>query len=440
MLARRPSFSPLRIAVCAFAATASLSTPPLFADNAASIVTEAREPRRHHITLDQLPQPDPEQSVDKQPKILPPPSPAVLHAPPGFVVTVFAEEVKSARWLALTPTGDVLVTQTKGDDITLLRDTDKDGVADFRKKFAGKRQGLNLPFGIVFRRNDLFIANTDGVLRFHYEEGQDELTQRGRMIHRLPGEGYNQHWTRNLVLALDRDRLFVSVGSKSNADIEPLPRASILSMSLDGREAYIYASGLRNPVGLAVHPRTGDLYANVNERDKLGNDLVPDYFTKVERGAFYGWPFAYLAPRNLDPRQVKDGYSTNPDLASRTVTPDVLIEAHSAALGLTFYTGDVFPAPYRFGAFAALRGSWNRETGTGFKLIHIPFNEDDEPLGHYEDFVTGFLTDPATPATWGRPVGLMELPDGSLLFTDDANDRVYRIHYDASAANRADTP
>ncbi|MET0261874.1 MAG: PQQ-dependent sugar dehydrogenase, partial [Rariglobus sp.] len=209
------------------------------------------------------------------------------------------------------------------------------------------------------------------------------------------------------------------------------------TMKLDGSDSRVLASGLRNPVGLALHPRTGELYAAVNERDRLGNDLVPDYITRVQENAFYGWPYAYLSPNHLDPRHVKDGRSVAPDLAARTITPDVLIESHSAALGLTFYSGTAFPERYRKGAFSALRGSWNRDQGTGYKIIFVPFAANERPEGGYEDFVTGFLSDPQQPGAWGRPVGIMEMPDGSLLFTDDANHRVYRISYDAARASKS---
>lgn len=200
-------------------------------------------------------------------------------------------------------------------------------------------------------------------------------------------------------------------------------------MNLDGSNQQTFAFGLRNPVGLDFHPKTGELYATVNERDKLGDDLVPDYLTRVQKGEFYGWPYAYLTPNKLDPRHVQKGKSKRPDLAARTQTPDVLFQAHSAALGLQFYDGQTFPEKYRNGAFVAFRGSWNRDRGTGYKIVFVPFNANNRPQGYYEDFLTGFLLNPAGPTTWGRPVGLLVLPDGSLLFTEEANNRIYRIQY-----------
>ena len=200
-------------------------------------------------------------------------------------------------------------------------------------------------------------------------------------------------------------------------------------MGLDGSGSAIFVSGARNPVGLDFHPQTGEPHITVNERDKLGDGLVPDYVTRIREGEFYGWPYTYLAPQNLDPRHRKEGRSVKPDLAAKTRTPDVLIEAHSACLGLAFSTGNHFPEKYRRGAFAALRGSWNRSEGTGYKIIFIPFGEDHRPVGHYEDFITGFLTDPKKPETWGRPVGVLMLRDGSLLFTEEENQRIYRVSY-----------
>ncbi len=201
-------------------------------------------------------------------------------------------------------------------------------------------------------------------------------------------------------------------------------------MSLDGKLTP-FASGLRNPVGLAIHPPSGELYTTVNERDGLGDDLVPDYFTRIRQGDFYGWPYAYLLPSLLDPRQRDpndQNKSINPKQAAITLTPDVLFQAHSAALGLQFYTGSTFPARYHNGAFVAFRGSWNRETGTGYKLVFIPFR-NGRPEGHYEDFLNGFLLDPSGPTTWGRPVGVLIAADGSLLFSEEMNGRIYRVQY-----------
>jgi len=352
-----------------------------------------------------------------------------LRVPAGFTVNVFAENLDRPRWLALTPNGDVLVTETRQNRIRLLHDSNADGVADVKKTFAGPNNGLFLPLGMAFTQDSFFLGNTNAVLRFPYQPGQEQITGRGQRIAQLPGEGYNQHWTRNVVVSPDQQKLYVSVGSESNADTEPLPRASVQVMNLDGSNQQTFAYGLRNPVGLDFHPATGALHATVNERDGLGDDLVPDYLTQVQAGGFYGWPYTYLAPNLIDPRHAQNGKSDRPDLAAQTQTPDVLFQAHSAALGLQFYDGNTFPQKYRNGAFVAFRGSWNRNQGTGYKVVFVPFNASGRAEGYYEDFLTGFLTDPSGPTTWGRPVGLLVLPDGSLLVTEEANGRIYRIQY-----------
>lgn len=390
------------------------------------IRTEVLNPQPIRIALEQLPQPNATETASKPPEVVPIPDNPVLKVPAGFTVNVFAEELDRPRWLALTPNGDVLVTETRRNRILLLRDTNKDGVADARRTFATAENGLNLPFGMTFAGDSFFVGNTDAVLKFSVSG--DRVTGRGEKITELPGQGYNQHWTRNVVASPDGQRLFVSVGSRSNADEEPLPRASIQVMNLDGSDRQTFASGLRNPVGLDFNPATGSLFATVNERDQIGDGLVPDYLTEVQEGEFYGWPYAYLSPDRLDPRHLKDGKSTRPDLAAKTRTPNVLFEAHSAALGLRFYTGNTFPDRYRNGAFVAFRGSWNRSQGTGYKIVFVPFNEG-QAQGQYEDFVTGFLLDPNVPTTWGRPVALLVLNDGSLIFTDEANNRIYRVQY-----------
>lgn len=394
-----------------------------------SIPTKVLSPQPIRISPGNLPQPFATDSASKPPQVIPPPPSPVLRVPAGFVVNVFADNLDAPRWLALTPTGDVLVTETRQNRITLLRDSNGDGVAEVNQTFARAENGLNIPFGMAFGQGYFFLGNTAEVRRFPYTTGQQKLTGTGQKIADLPGGGYNQHWTRNVVISPDGKKLYVSVGSQSNADTEPLPRASVQVMNLDGKNQQTFASGLRNPVGLDFHPSSGQLYTTVNERDGLGDDLVPDYLTRIRQDQFYGWPFAYFKPNLLDPRHVKNGRSERPDLVAKTLTPDVLFQAHSAALGLQFYDGKTFPKKYRNGAFVAFRGSWNRNAGTGYKIVFVPFNANFRPEGYYEDFLTGFLTEPSVPKTWGRPVGLLVLPDGSLLFTEEANNRIYRIQY-----------
>ena len=392
------------------------------------VPTESFTPEPIQIALSDLPQPYASQSARKSPNVIPIPENPTLQVPEGFVVNVFAENLDRPRWLALTPEGDVLVTETRQNRIRLLSDRNNDGVAEVKETFADAGNGLNIPFGMAFAEGYFFLGNTDAVLRFPYAAGQQQLSDQGEKIADLPGGGYNQHWTRNVVVSPDEQKLFVSVGSRSNVSEEPLPRASVQVMNLDGSDQQTFASGLRNPVGLDFHPITGNLYTTVNERDGLGDDLVPDYLTQIQSGEFFGWPYAYLTPNNLDPRQTQGDRSRDPQKAAQTKTPDVLFQSHSAALGLQFYDGNTFPESYRNGAFVAMRGSWNRSQGTGYKVVYVPF-EENRPVGYYEDFLKGFLVNPSGPDTWGRPVGLLALPDGSLLVTEEMNNRIYRIQY-----------
>ena len=393
------------------------------------VKTEPLSPQPIRIALNQLPPPYASESAFKSPNVVPIPQNPVLQVPAGFVINVYAEGLDRPRWLALTPDGDVLVTETRQNRIRRLRDTNGDGVADVKETFATPNNGLNQPFGMAFAGNSFFLGNTDAVLRFPYQQGQGQIIGTGQQIAKLPADGYNNHWTRNVVTAPDGKKLYVSIGSGTNASEEPSPRASVQVMNLDGSGRQTFVSGVRNPVGLDFHPRTGELYATINERDGLGDSLVPDYLTRLRSGEFYGWPYAYLSRDRLDPRLTQNGKSLRPDLVAKTRTPDVLFEAHSAALGLRFYNGNTFPAKYRNGAFVAFRGSWNRSQGTGYKVVFVPFNAEGRSQGYYEDFLTGFLTDPTVPTTWGRPVGLLTLPDGSLLITEEANNRIYRVQY-----------
>ena len=394
--------------------------------SAAQIPTKAIAPKTIEIALEDLPEPYASDSASKSPNVIDRPADASLNVPEGFTVSVFASGLQKPRWLALTPDGDVLVTETRENKIQRLIDANGDGVAEGKETFATSRNGLDIPFGMTFAGDSFFLGNTDEVLRFPFASGQTALEGTGQRIATLPGGGYNQHWTRNVVASPDGNQLYVSIGSKSNASEEPSPRASVQTMGLDGSNLRTFTSGLRNPVGLDFHPVTGDLYATVNERDGLGDDLVPDYFTRIQSGEFFGWPYAYLSPKNLDPRLPAGKGAA---LINQTKTPDVLFQAHSAALGLQFYDGSTFPKRYQNGAFAAFRGSWNRSAGTGYKIVFMPFNEEDRPSGGYEDFLTGFLVDPNGPTTWGRPVGLLVMPDGSLLITEEANGVIYRVQY-----------
>lgn len=408
----------------------STPTPTVVPEKA--IATQPISPDPIRIRVANLPEPFHSQSASKPPQIANIPDNPTLNLPPGFQVNVFADNLNQPRWLALTPTGDVLVTETPENRIRLLQDENGDGVADNSRIFAGEDNGLYIPFGMAFAQGSFWVGNTNAVLRFPYSAGQKQLQGVGKKIADLPGEGYRQHWTRNVVVSPDNQQLYVSVGSRSNVSPEEPPRASVLQMNLDGSSRQVFASGLRNPVGMDFHPTTEELYVTVNERDGLGDDLVPDYLTRIRQGEFYGWPYAYFKPSLLDPRRTNNGTSERPDLVKQTKMPDVLFASHSAALGLVFYRGEQFPQKYHEGAFVAFRGSWNRDRAAGYKLVFVPFNENGRPQGYYENFLTGFVLDPAVPRTWGRPVGLLELPDGSLLFTEEANNRIYRISYDGS--------
>lgn len=383
-------------------------------------------PDRIWIKPVNLPQPFASPSASQPPQVIPRPENAQLSVPKGFQVSVFMEGLSRPRWLTVTPNGDVLVAESYDHRIRLLRDTNGDGKADVNTVLL---KNLNQPLGMAVAPNQksLYIANTDAIVRFPYQVGQTRIDDQPQVITPLPGQGYRQHWTRNLKFGPEGKRLFVSVGSRSNAEVEALPRASIQMMDLQGRDQWgslqTYASGLRNPVGLDFHPKTQQLFTTVNERDGLGDDLVPDYLTSVQANGFYGWPYTYLG-KNRDPRLPE-----RPQLAARTLVPEVLFQSHSAALGLVFYTGKQFPKAYHQDAFVAFRGSWNRSQGTGYKVVRVPFDDQGQPQGYYEDFVTGWLADPAVPSVWGRPVGLAVAEDGTLLIADEAGGVIWRVSY-----------
>ncbi|NEQ75694.1 MAG: hypothetical protein F6K23_23205 [Okeania sp. SIO2C9] len=386
--------------------------------NSSFIETQTLLSENIRISLDSLPIPFATDSASNPADIIPVPDNPVLQVPDGFTVNVFAENLERPRWLEVTPTGDVLVTETPLNQIRLLRDTDGDGTVDFSQVFADAENGLNQPFGMAFTEDYFYVGNTDSVVRYPYNIGDLEINSTGEKIADLPTGG---HWTRNLAIS-PNNQLFVSIGSLSNVSVEPLPRASVQVMNLDGSNQQTFAFGLRNPVGLDFHPITNQLFTTVNERDGLGDDLVPDYLTGLESGEFYGWPYAYFSPNLEDPRRAGE----NPNLVAETKTPDVLFQAHSAPLGLQFYDGETFPEEYQNGAFVAFRGSWNRQEPTGYKLVFVPFDGNGNTTGEYRDFLTGFL-DVLEETTWGRPTGLEVLPDGSLLFTEEVNNRIYRI-------------
>jgi glucose/arabinose dehydrogenase len=358
--------------------------------------------------------------VDNQPVIVPPPPDFQPQVPPGFRVSVFARGFVEPRWLAVAPSGDVFVADSAAGAVVVLHDPQKTGHAESRDIFADH---LTLPFGIAFQDNYVYIANTNEVLRFRYDPKTSKRIGDGEHILDLPGMGYHQHWTRSLAFSPDGKRLFVSVGSKTNVSIEEdRRRAAILVSDPDGRNMRVYASGLRNAVGIAFRSESGTLWATVNERDGIGDDLPPDYFTHVADGGFYGWPFAYVGGH------IDDRVSPRPDLVRRIVTPDVLLDAHVAPLQFSFYEKQQFPSVYRHGAFVAEHGSWNRRVRAGYQVVFVPFR-NDSPVDKPIRFFSGFVPNPTGKDVYGRPVGVAIGEDGSLLISDDGAKIIWRVSY-----------
>jgi len=348
-------------------------------------------------------------------------------APAGFTVTKFADNLHNPRWFYILPNGDLLVSESEtnrkksANDILLYRDADHDGVPELKDTFM---TGLNQPLGMLLLGGWFYVGNTDGIYRWPYKPGQMQITGKGEKIMNLPAGGYNNHWTRNLIASLDGKKIYVSVGSGSNNAEHGMEhetrRADILEINPDGSGERVFAAGIRNPVGMDWEPVTHTLWTAVNERDSLGDDLVPDYFTQVKEGAFYGWPYAYFGPHE-DPRLK----GQRPDLVAKTIAPDVAVGAHTASLGLAFYTGKAFPEKYRGGAFIGQHGSWNRSTFAGYRVIFVPFR-NGRP-GKPEDFLTGFIADESKNEVYGRPVGVIMLRDGSILVADDAGRAIWRV-------------
>lgn len=395
----------------------------------------------------ELPAPDTNAAKTKFSKIIGWPEGKMPTAPAGFTVSKFISGIKSPRNIYIAPNGDVFValsnserslkekvvgavtgksksevTGESANTVILLRDADKDGVPELKTNFI---TGLNQPYGILIIGNAFYVANTDGLMMYPYRTGDTKVTGKGKLIVSLPAGGYNNHWTRNLIANADNSKIYISVGSGSNAaenGIEnELRRANILEVNPDGTGEIIYASGLRNPVGMAWAPGTSTLWTAVNERDGLGDDLVPDYITSVKKGAFYGWPYSYYG-QNEDPRLK----GLKPDMVAKAIAPDVPTGSHTASLGLTFYTGSKFPKPYDNGAFIGQHGSWNRSVLAGYKVAFVPF-KNGKPVGKLQDFLTGFIADTDKGEVFGRPVGVATAADGSLLVADDASGTIWRV-------------
>jgi glucose/arabinose dehydrogenase len=364
----------------------------------------------------------------------------------GFAVNAFARDLDHPRMLHVLPSGDVLVAESNSppragggirgwvmglamkragaavpspNRITMLRDTDGDGVAETRSVFL---TGLNSPFGMALIGQYFYVANTDAVMRFPYTEGQREITEPGVKVADLPAGEINHHWTKDMVASRDGSRLYVTVGSNSDHGENGIDneerRAAILEINLADGQSRVFASGLRNPNGLGWEPQTGALWVVVNERDELGNDLVPDYLTSVKDGAFYGWPYSYYG-QHLDSRVTPQ----RPDLVAKAIAPDYALGSHVAPLGMAFADGKSMPERYRNGAFVGMHGSWNRSPRSGYKVVFVPF-ADGKPNGQPVDVLTGFI---ANDVAQGRPVGVAIDRSGALLVADDVGNTVWRV-------------
>lgn len=405
------------------------------------------------ITPSDLPKPFATASATTKSRIVARPEGMLPQAPAGFKVNLFATDLKEPRILRVAPNGDVFVVETRAGQVRVFRGLGSDGKPKQSSVFA---TGLHESYGMVFypTKNPqwLYLANTDSVVRFAYARGSLKATGAPEMVikdlpssrprdteavaaydravaagERPPDHG---HWTRDLAFSLDGSRLFVGVGSASNNDDpdthpDEKRRANILEYTPDGKFVKVYAYGIRNPSGIAVDPTTGELWCSVNERDGLGDNLVPDYITHVQEGGFYGWPYFYLGG-NEDPRLKWK----HPELKEKVIVPDVLLQAHSASLQMTFYEGKQFPG-YQGDVFASEHGSWNRSVRSGYEVVRIPL-KNGKSDGVYEDFLTGFLT--GNGDVWGRPVGVTTASDGALLVSDDGSGSIWRVAYKATSA------
>ena len=385
---------------------------------------------RRKVTVDDLARPYDTPSAKNHPKVVSRPEGAWPQAPEGFEVTEFATKLEQPRVIVRAPNGDLFLSESRADRIRVLRDADGDGKPEVNEVFASD---LKRPFGIAFHPlgpepKYVYVANTDSVVRFAYKAGDTKASGKPEtIVSDIPSGsesvGGGGHWTRDLQFSPDGKTLYVSVGSRSNVDDDDSEkrRACILAFDPDGKNERTFATGIRNPVGLATHPKTGELWTSVNERDALGDNLVPDYITHVKEGGFYGWPWYYLGP-NQDPRHE----GKHPELKEKTIVPDVLLQSHMASLDLTFYDGETFPKTYHHDGFAAEHGSWNRARRVGYKVVRVPMKEG-KATGEFEDFLVGFVTKDGD--VWGRPVGVAVDKEGALMVTDDGSGTVWRVAY-----------
>jgi len=382
----------------------------------ASAALAADQPGTHFdVSPDKLAAPYATPAVENSSHKIARPKDAKPQAPAGFTVTAYATGLTNPRWMAVAPNGDVFLAEPDAGKISLLRGDDTAKVSTFAT-------GFTRPHGLAFHDGALYVSDQTAVWRLAYKDGATTAGAKTRVT-KQPDLGIGGHFTRDLAFGPD-GALYIGIGSNENVDDqEPAFRAAVDKVNPDGTLA-VFASGIRNAVGLAFYPGTNELWVSVNERDGLGDGLVPDYLTHVQQGAFYGWPYAYTG-KNPDPVYGKK----RPDMVAKSVTPDLLFQSHSAPTGLVFYEGSQFPAEYKGDAFVSLHGSWNNSKPTGYKVVRVHF-QNGKPVGGYDNFLTGFHVDDTSPAqVWGRPAGLAVANDGSLLVADDAGKTVWKVHY-----------
>jgi glucose/arabinose dehydrogenase len=386
---------------------------------------------RRHLTVNDLPAPNQKESVDNGANMVPKPANAWPIAPKGFKVEQYTTGLDNPRLLRVAPNGDVFVAESQPGKILVFRGVTADGKPQQTSVFA---EGLHQPFGIAFYPSGpnpkyVYIGDTDAIVRFPYQNGDLKARGAAEQLADLPGGGRLRgggHWTRDLVFSKDGTKLFASVGSHSNVDDsdthpEEFHRADVLQFTPEGKFVKVYAWGIRNCVGEAINPITGELWCSTNERDVLGNNLVPDYVTHVQEGGFYGWPWYYMGGHQ-DPRHP----GKHPELQSKVITPDILVNPHFASLEMMFYEGSQFPAEFKGDGFACEHGSWNRAQRSGYEVIRLPM-KNGHATGEYEDFLTGFTVGDG--GVWGRPVGIAEAKDGSIFVSDDGTNSIWHVIY-----------
>jgi glucose/arabinose dehydrogenase len=395
--------------------------------------------------LQQIPQlPAPTPARPNFGSVAPKPANAQLKVPQGFTVDTYADNLPAARLMVWAPNGDLFVSQSNANIISVLRDTNKDGIPEERFVYAqgapppAGRGGpggpvpasageVRMPFGLAFQNGYLYVGNTNSITRYKYTAGDTKAQGTPEKVVDLPG-GQN-HPMRDVLFSADGRKMYISVGSSNNIDETGSGnerRAAVHEYNPDGTGFRFYATGIRNPSDITWQPGTNTMWTAVNERDGLGDELVPDYATSVKDGGFYGWPYSYWG-NHVDTRV----QNQKPDMVAKAIVPDIMLPSHAAALGLTFYTGTQFPQRYRNGLFITLHGSWNRSQTAGVKVVFVPF-ANNKPSGPPEDFLTGFVVDPAANSKWGRPVGVTMTSDGALLISSDEGPQgqgIFRIRY-----------